>query len=65
MLQHVPVPVIENPICEGWHKQRGINIKIYDEMMCAGYESGGKDACQVKILVYRVFATTEHIFLLG
>lgn len=46
VLQHVPVPVIENPICEGWHKQRGINIKIYDEMMCAGYESGGKDACQ-------------------
>lgn len=48
VLQHVPVPVIENPICEGWHKQRGINIKIYDEMMCAGYESGGKDACQVR-----------------
>lgn len=48
VLQHVPVPVIENPICEGWHKQRGINIKIYDEMMCAGYETGGKDACQVR-----------------
>lgn len=47
MLQHVPVPVIENNICENWHKQRGINIKIYDEMMCAGYETGGKDACQV------------------
>lgn len=47
VLQHVPVPVIENPICEGWHKQRGINIRIYDEMMCAGYETGGKDACQV------------------
>lgn len=46
-MQHVPVPVIENNICENWHKQRGINIKIYDEMMCAGYETGGKDACQV------------------
>ncbi|KAH9497055.1 uncharacterized protein LOC124493735 [Dermatophagoides farinae] len=46
VLQHVPVPVIENNICENWHKQRGINIKIYDEMMCAGYETGGKDACQ-------------------
>ncbi|KAF7489899.1 Serine proteinase stubble [Sarcoptes scabiei] len=46
VLQHVPVPVIENNICETWHKQRGINIKIYDEMMCAGYETGGKDACQ-------------------
>ena len=47
MLQHVAVPVIENEICEGWHKQRGINIRIYEEMMCAGYEFGGRDACQV------------------
>ncbi|CAG2102260.1 unnamed protein product, partial [Medioppia subpectinata] len=46
VLQHVPVPVIENEICEGWHRQRGINIRIYDEMMCAGYEFGGRDACQ-------------------
>jgi len=46
VLQHVAVPVIENQICEGWHKQRGINIRIYDEMMCAGYEFGGRDACQ-------------------
>jgi hypothetical protein len=49
VLQHVPVPVIENNICEGWHRQRGINIRIYDEMMCAGYEFGGRDACQVWI----------------
>ncbi|KAI1280392.1 Serine proteinase stubble [Halotydeus destructor] len=46
VLQHVAVPVIENPVCEGWHQKRGINIRIHDEMMCAGYEFGGKDACQ-------------------
>ncbi|XP_017494167.1 PREDICTED: serine protease 33-like, partial [Rhagoletis zephyria] len=46
VLQHVPVPVIDNPICESWHKQRGINIKIFEEMSCAGYQTGGKDACQ-------------------
>lgn len=32
VLQHVPVPVIDNPICESWHKQRGINIKIFGEL---------------------------------
>ncbi len=45
----MPVPVIENAVCEGWHRQRGINIRIYDEMMCAGYEFGGRDACQVSL----------------
>lgn len=47
VLQHVAVPVIENPVCESWHKTKGIDIRIYDEMMCAGYEIGQRDACQV------------------
>lgn len=53
MLQHVAVPVIENPVCESWHKTKGIDIRIYDEMMCAGYEIGQRDACQVSISVFR------------
>lgn len=49
VLQHVSVPVIENQVCENWHRRKGIDIRIYDEMMCAGYESGHRDACQVSI----------------
>lgn len=49
VLQHVPVPVIENQVCESWHRRKGIDIRIYDEMMCAGYELGQRDACQVSI----------------
>ncbi|XP_030368852.1 uncharacterized protein LOC115619961 [Scaptodrosophila lebanonensis] len=45
-LQAVDVPVIENRICERWHRQNGINVVIYQEMMCAGYRNGGKDSCQ-------------------
>ncbi|XP_047355367.1 venom protease-like isoform X2 [Vespa velutina] len=45
-LQAVDVPVIDNRICERWHRSNGINVVIYDEMMCAGYRSGGKDSCQ-------------------
>jgi len=49
VLQHVNVPVIDNNVCEVWHRKRGINIRIHDEMICAGYEYGGRDACQVII----------------
>lgn len=40
------MPVIENRICERWHRQNGINVVIYQEMLCAGYRNGGKDSCQ-------------------
>ncbi|GFS63982.1 prostasin [Trichonephila inaurata madagascariensis] len=46
VLQFVSVPVINNKVCETWHRKQGINIRIHDEMMCAGYEYGGRDACQ-------------------
>ncbi|XP_013788245.1 serine proteinase stubble-like, partial [Limulus polyphemus] len=46
VLQHVPVPVINNQVCEMWHSLQGIQIRIHEEMMCAGYEFGGMDACQ-------------------
>lgn len=51
VLQHVAVPVVQNSVCEGWHRKRGINIRIHDEMMCAGYEFGGRDACQVSFSI--------------
>ena len=35
-LQVVDVPVIDSHNCETWHRQKGINVIIYDEMMCAG-----------------------------
>ncbi|KAK9504296.1 hypothetical protein O3M35_010661 [Rhynocoris fuscipes] len=45
-LQAVDVPVIDNRLCERWHRSNGINVVIYDEMMCAGYRGGSKDSCQ-------------------
>eukprot|EP00095_Tigriopus_kingsejongensis_P010938 maker-scaffold1367_size45391-snap-gene-0.7 protein:Tk10938 transcript:maker-scaffold1367_size45391-snap-gene-0.7-mRNA-1 annotation:"serine proteinase stubble-like" len=45
-LQVVDVPLIQNRECESWHKDKGINVIIYDEMICAGYYGGGKDSCQ-------------------
>jgi len=45
-LQVVDVPMIDNRECEHWHRDKGINVIIYDEMICAGYYGGGKDSCQ-------------------
>lgn len=45
-LQVVDVPMIDNRQCEQWHREKGINVIIYDEMVCAGYYGGGKDSCQ-------------------
>ncbi len=38
--------MINNRECEHWHRDKGINVVIYDEMICAGYYHGGKDSCQ-------------------
>ena len=46
MVQVVDVPMIDNRQCEQWHRDKGINVIIYDEMVCAGYYHGGKDSCQ-------------------
>jgi len=46
VLQVVDVPLIENHECEVWHDRAGITVKLYPEMMCAGYRDGGKDSCK-------------------
>ncbi|XP_040583953.1 serine protease 33 [Lepeophtheirus salmonis] len=46
VLQVVNVPVLDNERCETWHKDKGFNIKIWPEMVCAGYRQGGKDSCK-------------------
>jgi len=46
VLQVVDVPLIENSECESWHQRKGITVRLYDEMLCAGYKYGGKDSCK-------------------
>jgi len=38
-VQVVDVPTIDNRECEGWHRDKGIRVIIYDEMMCAGQKT--------------------------
>ena len=49
--QVVDVPMIDNRQCEQWHREKGINVIIYDEMVCAGYFHGGKVTNRYDILL--------------
>lgn len=46
-LQKVDLPIIENKVCQEWYKDEKKPLTIVDTSMCAGFEQGGKDACQV------------------
>ncbi|KAJ0055938.1 hypothetical protein NL108_016438, partial [Boleophthalmus pectinirostris] len=42
-LQEVCVPVVELAVCS---KDYGVTLLLYDNILCAGYEEGGKGTCQ-------------------
>lgn len=45
VLQTTEVITVDNKVCEQWHWKAGINVRIHREMVCAGHEAGGRDAC--------------------
>lgn len=49
-VNEVKVPVLDRNLCNAWLKQKDVNIT--DGMICAGYEEGGKDACQVSTTIF-------------
>ena len=47
ILRKVEVPIIDNEECLRWHHHKGIDVKLYSEMFCAGHPQGQMDACLV------------------
>lgn len=48
-INEVQVPILNRELCNSWLEHRDLNITR--GMICAGYAEGGKDACQVCILI--------------
>ncbi len=42
-MNEVQVPVLHRDLCNDWLVQ----LNVTEGMICAGYQEGGKDACQV------------------
>ncbi|KAK3911262.1 Clotting factor G beta subunit [Frankliniella fusca] len=45
VLQKVQLRVLDNNQCRDWYRSQGKKTKIHDTQICAGFESGGRDAC--------------------
>lgn len=48
-MQKVPVPVIPNSDCEEMYKEAGYIEHIPNIFICAGYQGGKQDSCEVSI----------------
>lgn len=45
ILQKAHLSIIDNKVCQSWYKTAGRKIPIHDQVICAGYQDGGRDAC--------------------
>lgn len=46
-LQKVRLPILRNKVCEAWFQSQSKKITLLPSQFCAGFQSGGKDACRV------------------
>lgn len=46
-LQKVKLPILRNRVCESWFQSQSKKITLLPSQFCAGFQSGGKDACRV------------------
>lgn len=58
VLQKVVVPIISDQQCEAKYRAIGYDGPIAETMLCAGYGTGAKDACQVHHLNTTVFSSS-------
>jgi atrial natriuretic peptide-converting enzyme len=59
VINEVEVPVVEKDKCNKWLEENKVNVT--DTMICAGLREGGKDACQVNILILLMSTTLSCI----
>jgi len=50
-LQKVKLPILRNNVCEAWFQSQSKRITLLPSQFCAGFNSGGKDACRVSMVI--------------
>ena len=50
------MPIVSNDRCKSMFLRAGRHEFIPDIFLCAGYESGGQDSCQVPFLIHYFIA---------
>ena len=54
ILQHVSVPILSNEKCKSMFLKAGRHEVIPEIFMCAGYENGKMDSCQVSKTLFSI-----------
>jgi hypothetical protein len=44
-LQKSTLCLVPNTVCERWYRSAGRVMQIHDQLLCAGWKQGGRDAC--------------------
>ena len=52
ILREVMVPILNNSDCERMYARAGQIQHIPQIFVCAGYQEGGKDSCDVRELIF-------------
>lgn len=58
-LRKVGVPILANEKCKQWLEEGRKALAITENSMCAGYEEGGKDSCNVLFGFFKVYGTAD------
>ena len=52
ILHQVTVPIIDNDKCQNMFIKSGHKKTVRESFLCAGYDEGKKDSCEVRIHMY-------------
>lgn len=60
-LRKVTVPILANGKCKQWLKEGRKELVITENSICAGYEEGGKDSCNVYFIFLKYILKVEKL----
>ena len=63
ILQHVTVPILSNAKCREMFLKSGRVEHIPEIFLCAGFENGGRDSCQVRFTWVQIYICNSKVYI--